>query len=313
MLLASATVTAQEMPANYKAVLSALGKSGDFKDGVLKVNIPRNDLRVTIGQKPAPTPFGFGGWVALTKGEGMDVLMGDLVLTEDEVNPVMSALLQNGLDVTALHNHFFWEQPRIFYMHVHGMGTAADLATRVKPAIDLIDRAAKKTQGSAASAPAPSSPTLDGAALANIIGASGEQNGPVYKITIGRPDINLRTHGARINARMGLNTWAAFAGTDAEAMVAGDVAMLENELTPVLKSLRANGVNVVAIHHHMTDVQPVVIFLHYYATGPAAKLAQAVRSAVDLLGKTSATGKVAHATVTAADVAAADVVVSIGL
>jgi hypothetical protein len=291
VLLVSASASAQEMPADYKAVLSALGKTGDFKDGVLKVNIPRNDLRVTISQRPAPTPFGFGGWVALTKGEGMDVMMGDLVLTEDEVNPVMSALLQNGLDVTALHNHFFWEQPRIFYMHVHGMGGAADLAKRVKPAIDLIDQAAKKAQGSAASAPAQSSPTLDGAALAKIVGTPGEQTGPVYKITIGRPDINLREHGAPINARMGLNTWAAFAGTDADAMVAGDVAMLENEVTPVLKSLRANGINVVAIHHHMTDVQPVVIFLHYYGTGPAAKLAQAVRGAVDLLGKTPTTRK----------------------
>jgi hypothetical protein len=283
VVLASAAASAQEMPADYKAVLSALGKTGDFKDGVLKVNIPRNDLRVTINQRPAPTPFGFGGWVALTKGQGMDVMMGDLVLTEDEVNPVMSALLQNGLDVTALHNHFFWEQPRIFYMHVHGMGSAADLAKRVKPAIDLIDQAAKKA--TPASPPAQSSPTLDGAALAKIIGTSGEQTGPVYKITIGRPDIDLREHGAPINARMGLNTWAAFAGTDADAMVAGDVAMLEPEVMPVLKTLRANGLNVVAIHHHMTDVKPVVIFLHYYGTGPAAKLAQGVRAAVDLLGK----------------------------
>lgn len=287
VLLASATASAQEMPVDYKAVLSTLGKTGDFKDGVLKVNIPRNDLRVTIGQRPVPTPFGFGGWVALTKGEGTDVMMGDLVLTEDEVNPVMSALLQNGLDVTALHNHFFWEQPRIFYMHVHGMGNAADLAKHVKPAIDLIDQAGKRSQSSASTAPAQTSATLDGAALAQIIGTSGEQTGPVYKITIGRPDINLRAHGASINARMGLNTWAAFAGTDADAMVAGDVAMLENEVTPVLTSLRANGINVVAIHHHMTDVKPVVIFLHYYGTGAAATLAQAVRGAVDLLGKTS--------------------------
>jgi Domain of Unknown Function (DUF1259) len=181
---------------------------------VLKVNIPRNDLRVTINQRPAPTSFGFGGWVALTKGQGMDVMMGELVLTEDEVNPVMSALLQNGLDVTALHNHFFWEQPRMFYLHVHGMGSAADLAQRVKPAIDLIDQAATKA---VASAPAQSSPTLDGAALAKIIGTPGEQTGPVYTITISRPDIDLREHGAPINARMGLNTWAGFAGTDADA------------------------------------------------------------------------------------------------
>ncbi len=280
----AAAASAQEVPADYKAVLSALGKTGDFKDGVLKVNIPRNDLRVTIEQRPAPTPFGFGGWLALTKGQGMDVMMGDLVLTEDEVNPVMSALLQNGLDVTALHNHFFWEEPRVFYMHVHGMGSAADLAKRVKPAIDLIDQAARKAAPPPA-ALAPASPPIDGAALAKIIGTPGEQNGPVYKITIGRPDIALREHGAPINARMGLNTWAAFAGTDADAMVAGDVAMLEAEVTPVLKALRANGLNVVAIHHHMTGVQPVVIFLHYYGTGPAAKLAQGVRAAVDLLGK----------------------------
>lgn len=286
-LVASGTAIAQEMPSDYKTVLSTLGKTGDFKDGVLKVNIPRNDLRVAISQRPAPTPFGFGGWVALTKGSnGTEVLMGDLVLTEDEVNPVMSAILQNGLDVTALHNHFFWEQPRIFYMHVHGMGTAAELSRRVKPAIDLIDLAAKRAQTSVTSAPPAAAGTVDGAALAKIIGHQGEQSGSVYKITIGRPDIDLREHGAAINARMGLNTWAAFAGSDADAMVAGDVAMLEHEVTPVLKALRASDLNIVAIHHHMTDVKPVVIFLHYYGTGPAAKLAQGVRAAVDLLGKT---------------------------
>lgn len=291
-LVASGTAIAQEMPGDYKTVLSTLGKTGDFKDGVLKVNIPRNDLRVAISQRPAPTPFGFGGWVALTKGSnGTEVLMGDLVLTEDEVNPVMSAILQNGLDVTALHNHFFWEQPRIFYMHVHGMGTAAELSRRVKPAIDLIDLAAKRAQTSATSAPPAAAGTVDGAALAKIIGHQGEQSGSVYKITIGRPDIDLREHGAVINARMGLNTWAAFAGSDADAMVAGDVAMLEHEVTPVLKALRASDLNIVAIHHHMTDVKPVVIFLHYYGTGPAAKLAQGVRAAVDLLGKTPTSHK----------------------
>jgi len=289
VLLSPGLVRAQEMPSEYKTVLTALGKGGDFKDGVLKVNIPRNDLRVTINQRPAPTPFGFGGWIALTKGtDGAEVLMGDLVLTEDEVNPVMSAVLNNGLDVTALHNHFFWEQPRMFYMHVHGMGSAADLARRVKPAIDLIGQAAKRTSTPAPGATPASSGALNSAALAKIIGHDGEQSGPVYKITIGRPDINVREHGAVINARMGLNTWAAFAGTDADAMVAGDVAMLEQEVTPVLKALRASGLNVVAIHHHMTDVQPVVIFLHYYGTGSAAKLAEGVRSAVDLLGKAPA-------------------------
>jgi len=285
VLMGGGRAVAQEMPSEYAAVLTILGKTGDFKQGVLKVNLPRNDLRVVIGQRPAPTPLGFGGWIALTKADGgHDVMMGDLVLTEDEVNPVMSALLANGLDVTALHNHFFWEQPRVFYMHVHGMGPAAELASRVKPAIDVIDRAVTRA---VAATPAATG-GLDGAALATIVGHQGEQSGPVYKITIGRADIDVREHGAAINARMGLNTWAAFTGTDADAMVAGDVAMLEHEVTPVLKALRGNGLNVVAIHHHMTGVTPAVIFLHYYGTGPATTLATGVRAAVDVLGKTAA-------------------------
>src|SRR6266850_6475794 len=118
---------AQDVPAEYQQVLTTLGKQGDYKANVLKVNIPRSDLTVTVANVKTPTPFGFGGWVAMTKGTGaMNVMMGDLVLTQDEVNPVMSALLDNGLDVTAVHNHFFWEEPRIFYMHVHGHGTPAD-------------------------------------------------------------------------------------------------------------------------------------------------------------------------------------------
>jgi hypothetical protein len=285
ILVGADGAAAQNMPAEYQAVLKALGKTGDFADSVLKVNIPRSDLRVTIAGRSAPTPFGFGGWVALTKGNGgTEVMMGDLVLTEDEVNPVMSAILDNGLDVTALHNHFFWEQPRTFYMHVHGMGTAADLARRLKPAIDLIDQSARRSPSSGAVA-SPAAPRgLDTTALARIIGHTGDQNGPVYKVTIGRPDIDVREHGAPINARMGLNTWAAFAGSDDDAMIAGDVAMLAHEVTPVLKALRANGLDVVAIHHHMTAVEPAVIFLHYYGTGPAARLAQGVRAALDLLG-----------------------------
>jgi protein-tyrosine-phosphatase len=215
-------------------VLTALGKKGDFKDGVLKVNIPRSDLPVAIGGRPAPTPFGFGGWIALTKGTGgTEVMMGDLVLTEDEVNPVMSALLDNGLEVTALHNHFFREQPRIFYMHVHGMGTAEEL-----------------TRGTSGHRPAHS---------------RREHQRPHGPQHLGR----VRRDGCR---------------RDADAMVAGDVAMLEPEVTPVLTALRASGIDVVAIHHHMTEVKPVVIFLHYFSRGPAETLARGVRAALDRLG-----------------------------
>src|SRR4029077_20316352 len=230
---------AQDMPTEYQQVLTALGKQGDFKASVLKVNIPRNDVSVTVANVKTPTPFGFGGWVAMTKGAGgMDVMMGDLVLTQDEVNPVMSALLDNGIDVTALHNHFLWDEPRMYYMHVHAHGKPAELARKVKPALDLIGKGANRP----AAAPAAAAPgtTIDTAKLAQIVGTQGEQTGAVYKITIGRDDLKLTEMGASINARMGLNTWAAFVGTNENAAIAGDVAMLANEVQPVLKALRKN-------------------------------------------------------------------------
>jgi hypothetical protein len=284
-LLAAPSAGAQpSVPADYQEVLATLGRTGDFRDGALKVNIPRSDLAVTIRTRPAPTPFGFGGWVAFTKGDhGMDVMMGDLVLTEDEVNPVMSAVLGQGLEVTALHNHFFHDSPRVFFMHVHGMGRAPEIARKLKPALALID-AAMKARGAPAPAPAAASPggaPIDTAAIARIVGHAGEQTGPVFKITIGRPDIAMKEHGAVINARMGLNTWAAFTGTAADAMAAGDFAVLESELAGVLRALRAHGIEIVAIHHHMTDVQPMVVFLHYFGVGPAETLARAVRAALD--------------------------------
>jgi len=284
-LLAPFTAWAQDIPAEYQQVLSTLGRQGDFKDNVLKVNIPRNDVKVTVAGVATPTPFGFGGWVAMTKGEGGDqVLMGDLVLLQDEVNPVMSALLDNGFDVTALHNHFFWDEPRMYYMHVHGHGTAAELAQKLKPAIALIG---KSTGGSAPGAPAASVPqnALNTARLAEVVGAQGEQSGAVYKITLPRSDLKVVEMGATINARMGLNTWAAFTGTNDKAAIAGDVAMLESEVTPVLKALRKNGLDVVAIHHHMTADRPMIIFLHYWGTGPADTLASGFKAAVNELGK----------------------------
>jgi len=284
-LLAPFTAWAQDIPAEYQQVLSTLGRQGDFKDNVLKVNIPRNDVKVTVAGVATPTPFGFGGWVAMTKGEGGgQVLMGDLVLLQDEVNPVMSALLDNGFDVTALHNHFFWDEPRMYYMHVHGHGTAAELAQKLKPAIALIG---KSTGGSAPGAPAASVPqnALNTARLAEVVGAQGEQSGAVYKIMLPRSDLKVVEMGATINARMGLNTWAAFTGTNDKAAIAGDVAMLESEVTPVLKALRKNGLDVVAIHHHMTADRPMIIFLHYWGTGPADTLAAGFKAAVNELGK----------------------------
>ncbi len=284
----------QQMPSDYQEVLKYLGRSGDYKDKVLKVNLPRNDLQVTVAAAPTPTPFGFGGWVAMTKDQGgKDVLMGDLVLLQEEVNPVMSALLDHGLDVTALHNHFFWEEPRIFYMHIHGHGQALELARQIKPALDLMGRAAPPAAASPGGAApgAAAQAALDTARIAKIVSHTGEQLGAVYKITLGRDDVEVREHGATINARMGLNTWAAFVGTDENAQIAGDVAMKESEITQVLKALRRSGLNVVAIHHHMTTAQPTVIFLHYWGRGPAEKLATGFRAALDELEKDARASK----------------------
>src|SRR3954452_12035814 len=285
-LLPAASASAQDVPAPYKDVLTFLGRQGDFKADVLKVNIPRNDVSVTVASVATPTPFGFGGWIALTKGSGMDVMMGDLVLLQDEVNPVMSALLDNGLEVTALHNHFFWDEPRMFYMHLHGHGSAAELARKVKPGLDLIGAGTTRPAATSGSTPsAPPAATMDTAKIAQIAGHQGEQNGAVYKITVGRDDLKLTEMGASINARMGLNTWAAFVGTNDNAAVAGDVAMLADEVTPVLRVLRQNGIDIVAIHHHMIGTSPTIYFLHYWGTGSVDKLAVAFKAALDQLGK----------------------------
>ena len=288
-LLSATPLPAQDVPKDYQEVLTLLGRSGDYKANVLKVNVPRSDLHVVISGVPTPTPFGFGGWVALTKGdEGNDVMMGDLVLLQEEVNPVMSALLDHGIEVTALHNHFFFEEPRLFYMHVHGHGEAMNLARSIKPALDLIGHVSSSPSDANAGAKVSTSITafpFDTASLNKIVGFDGEKSGSVYKFTLGRDDLGLKEHGAPINARMGLNSWAAFAGNDADAQVAGDIAMRASEVNPVLKALRSRGLNVVAIHHHMLDTQPNVIFLHYWGRGPAAKLATGFRAALDVLGK----------------------------
>jgi len=277
---------AQETPAEYQQVLKIVGKTGDYKSNVLKINVPRNDLHVKIAGYAVPTPFGFGGWFAMTKGDGgEEVMMGDLVLTQDEVNPAMSALLEHGLEVTALHNHFFWEDPRVFFMHIHGHGKAVDLANQIKPALDLIGQAKPSESGGHGASTAAKQGTLDTDRIAKIVGHAGEQNGPVYKITVGRDDLDVKEMGATINARMGLNTWAAFVGSNDDAAVAGDVAMLETEVTPTLKALRSHGLDVVAIHHHMINSRPVIIFLHYWGRGPAEKLATGFKAGLDELGK----------------------------
>jgi len=288
LALIAAAAAAQDIPNEYADVMPYLNKKGDFKAGVLKVNIPRNDLKVTVDGVAVPTAFGFGGWIAMTKGDmGMNMMMGDLVLLQDEVNPVMSALLDNGLEVTALHNHFFFENPRIFYMHVHGMGSPIDLAHKIKPALDLIGTI-KPRQGDTPITMDDSvkASPINTSELDQIVGKTGDKMGDVYKYTVGRSDLTVKDMGATINARMGLNTWAAFYGSEDNAVVAGDIAMVEPEVNTVLKTLRANDLQIVAIHHHMTGTRPMIIFLHYWGKGPLQKLAKGFRATLDVLGHT---------------------------
>jgi hypothetical protein len=207
----------------------------------------------------------------------------------------MSALLDNGLEVTALHNHFFFESPRVFYMHVHGHGQAAELARMAKPALDLIGHGSPQHKSSVSGGTVEvSAGQMDTAKIASVVGHEGEQSGSVYKITVGRDDLNIREMGAKINARMGLNTWAAFFGSDANAEVAGDVAMLSNEVNPVLKALRSNGLNVVAIHNHMIAGEHPIYFLHYWGAGSTEKLATGVKAALNELGKSGSEHGNAH-------------------
>jgi Domain of Unknown Function (DUF1259) len=213
------------------------------------------------------------------------MVMGDTVLLEDEVNPALSAALDAGLEVTALHNHFFYESPRVMFMHIGGSGTAEQLAPAVRKVLDAV-RAIRASSPNPASRFAggtvPEKNAITAAAIDAILGTKGEVNNGMYKATIGR---TASMHGANVGKQMGVNTWAAFAGTDESALVDGDFAMTTEELQNVLKAMRKANLNIVAIHNHMTHEEPQYVFLHYWGKGPAAALAQGLKSALDTQGK----------------------------
>src|SRR5258708_966517 len=243
------------------------------KEGVFKVEMPRSDLAVTAAGVKMTPPLGLTAWAAFTSAGGHIVVMGDMVLTEDQVNPAMSAALDNGLEVTALHNHFFWESPRVMFMHIGGMGDEAKLATGVAKVFEAMKQ--KFDVPSANIDPANS--TLDPKKIDAVLGRSGQTNKGVYKITIGR---EVKMAGHTMGNTMGVNTWAAFAGSDEQAIVDGDFAMLESEMQSVLKALRHAGMNIVAIHQHMTGESPRMMFLHYWGVGRTEDLARGLRNAL---------------------------------
>lgn len=283
-------LTAEEIA----AIDAALGKKGSYKEAeaVYTVPLPRNDLKMKIKGEPVPIPFGFGGWVSFKKTvDGKSAMvMSDTVLQMEEVNPLISAAHANGLEIAAIHNHFFYEEPRIFYMHIHGMGTVAELAKKYADTI-------RDSKIFPANQPVPSAPpaitgkeNFDLPALDAIVKSTGTVNGPTYKYAIGRSDLKVMAMGVEMTTNIGLNSWASFAGKQDDAHIAGDIAMLQSEVNNVIKTLRQHNLEVVAVHNHMLGDEPHMIFLHYYGRGNASVLAQGFKAALDELGKKSMGG-----------------------
>jgi len=257
--------------------LTGLKGKMNEKEGVYKVTFPRNDVKVVVDGWTMPPFMGLGTWAAFTPAKDGAMVMGDTVLFEDEVNAAMSAALDNGLNVTALHNHFFFDHPKVYFMHIEGEGAVDKLAGAVRKVYDAtkqVRAASPNPKDSFGAARLPEKSSITAAPLNEIFGAQGESKDGMVKFTFGRP---ATMHGVNIGKDMGVNTWAAFAGSDDNAVVDGDFAVTEDELQPVLKSLLKDKINIVAIHQHMTHEQPRMMFFHYWGRGSAKDLAQAVK------------------------------------
>jgi len=261
------------------SILGATGAWND-KEQVYKVSFPRSDVAVEVDGFKLPPFLGLTSWVAFkSASDGKAMMMGDLVLFQDEVAAAMDALLARDAEITALHNHFFYDDPRVFFMHVGGTGAAPDLARAVRAANDAVRavRGAHPKPPATSGRPAPPKSSLDAAALGAVLGVPGQSKDGMFKAVFGRS----ATHGSiEVGADMGVNTWAAFAGSADDAVVDGDFAVREDELQAVLRALRKGGVEIVAIHHHMTHEEPRLIFLHYWGRGAAKRLAETVRQAL---------------------------------
>jgi hypothetical protein len=258
------------------------------EENVYKVSFPRDDTKVTVDGVRMPPFMGLTSWAAFKPGmkDGATMVMGDMVLFQDEVSPAMSAALDSGLSVTALHNHFFYDDPKVYFMHIGGEGDSAKLAEAVRKIQDTVKRIRSTASQPAmgfAHQPLPDKSSITAAPLAEVIGSKPTEKDGMVKFTIGRT-VKMPC-GCEAGKEMGVNTWAAFYGSDDHAFVDGDFATFDGELRPVLKALRANDINVVAIHNHMEGESPRVIFLHYWGVGPTARLAKGLKAALDAQGK----------------------------
>jgi hypothetical protein len=263
--------------------LTGLKGKMNEKEGVYKVTLPRNDVKVVVDGWTMPPFMGLGTWAAFTKGAHTETMvMGDTVLFEDEVNAAMTVALNNGLNVTALHNHFFFDRPKVFFMHIEGEGSVDQLAGAVRKVYDKIKEiraASPQSKQSFGANALPDKNSISADPLNQIFAMKGEENNGMVKFSIGRP---ATMHGVKIDNAIGVNTWAAFAGTGENAIVDGDFAVTEDELQPVLKSLLKDKINIVAIHQHMTHEEPRIMFFHYWGRGTAKMMAESVKAAVAL-------------------------------
>jgi Domain of Unknown Function (DUF1259) len=249
------------------------------KEGVYKVTVPRNDVKVAVDGWTMPPFIGLGTWAAFTSAPSGAMVMGDTVLFEDEVNATMSAAVNNGLSVTALHNHFFFDQPKVYFMHIEGEGSVDQLASAVRKVYDAVKKVRSENsqpKESFGGSALPDKNSISAEPLNKIFGAQGDAKDGMVKFTFGRP---ATMHGVKIDNTMGVNTWAAFAGADDNALVDGDFAVTEDELQAVLKSLVKQKIYIVAIHQHMTHEQPRMMFFHYWGRGSAKELAENIKSA----------------------------------
>jgi hypothetical protein len=275
-------------PADHQPAIATIeqitGLKGAYseKENVFKVSSPRTDRQIQVDGWTMPPFMGLTSWAAFTLGAGTRAMvMGDMVLFQDEVNPAMSAAFGAGLAVTALHNHFFYDEPKVYFMHIGGEGDVEKLATGVRSVFAKVGeiRSANPLPPARFQGPAiPEKSAISAEPLENILGVKGQASNGMFKAAWGR---TAQMHGMEIGSEMGVNTWAAFAGADDNAVMDGDFAMLESELQPVLRSMRKEGINIVSIHSHMAGETPRVLFLHYWGRGKAPDLAQALRRTLD--------------------------------
>jgi hypothetical protein len=278
-LLVSAASVASATEIDWTKVDAALGKAGMAQSGgVHRYGIPRTDLSVTLDGVTIKPALALGGWVAFLPAHDGAMVMGDVVLTESEINPVMTKLLEGGLDVTAVHNHLLRAQPATFYMHVGGHGDPVKMAGVIRSALGE-----SKTPFGTAPAAVPQQPAidLDTAKLDQAIGAKGHANGGVYQFGVARRE-PIKESGMEIPSPMGVATGINFQPTgDGKAAITGDFVLTAKEVEPVLHALRSHGIEVTAIHSHMLDETPRLIFMHFWANDDAVKLAEGLRAALD--------------------------------